>query len=156
MAFKQWLIGLLGGQAKNSPDQTFTAPPSSDPDEEEVEGLNFRTAIEVHQKWKSRLQAVIDGADSKIPSIEEVSSDNQCLLGKWIYSVGNSKFGHEDLFKTLKKDHAHFHNCAGKVLQTALAGNKAEAQTALKTGDFAKASQMVFNDLAQMYIKLGK
>lgn len=52
MAFRQWLIGLLGGRVKNDPDQAFILPPPAgvSAEEEEIDGLNFRTAIEAHQK----------------------------------------------------------------------------------------------------------
>ncbi len=156
MAFRQWLIGLLGGRVKNDPDQAFILPPPAgvSAEEEEIDGLNFRTAIEAHQKWKGRLQAVIDSGVPDTLSVEEVSRDNLCVLGKWLHGSGNQKFGREVLFKTLQANHAHFHVCAGKVLQSALKGNKSEAQTALKSGDFAHASQAVVKDLAQLYTKI--
>lgn len=153
MAFKQWLNGVLVGQAKNDPNQAFifSTPPAASAEEEEVAGLNFRKAIEVHQKWKTHLQTVINSDKADSLSVEEVSQDDRCVLGKWIHGVGGQKFGQESLFKTLQADHAHFHVCAGMALQSALRGNKSEAQTALKTGDFAHASQAVVMDLAKMY-----
>jgi hypothetical protein len=158
MAFRKWLIELLGGQTKSNPDQAIVLPPSntSTADEEEVAGLNFRTAIEVHQKWKARLQTVIDGDVADVLSVEDVSRDDICALGKWLHGPGDAKYGTESSFKTLQTNHAHFHQCAGKVLQNALSGNKAEAQAALKSGDFAQASQVVVMDLAQMYTKISK
>lgn len=156
MAFKQWLINFLSSKEKSNPDQAFILPASvaSSAEEEEFEGLNFRTAIESHQKWKTRLQGVIDSGAADTLSVEEVARDDRCALGKWLHGPGNQKFGHQSTFKTLQENHAHFHTCAGKVLESALNGNKSEAQTALKSGDFAQASQAVVMNLAQMYNKI--
>ena len=151
MAFKQWLIEFLNGTPEDQKNRASTPPPVADPLEEEAAGLNFRTAIEAHQKWKARLQALINNDMSENLSVEEVSRDDRCTLGMWIHGAGKKRFGRDALFKTLEKNHAHFHACAGHVLKTALAGNKDDAQAALKAGDFARASQTIILNLAQMY-----
>lgn len=154
MSFRKWLFGLLGSQQKSQSEQALAPPPAGHSLEEEVAGLNFRTAIEAHQKWKVRLQAVIDGDTSETLSVEEVSRDDCCVLGKWIHGAGKQKFGQNELFESLQTNHAHFHICAGKVLETALTGNKAAAQAALGSGDFPQASQVIVMTLAQMYTKV--
>ncbi|MFO1349928.1 MAG: CZB domain-containing protein [Gammaproteobacteria bacterium] len=151
MGFRQWLIGLLGGSAENPSTSSLAMPLAADPMEEESAGLNFRTAIEAHQKWKARLQAVIDENSSESLSVEVISRDDQCALGKWIHGVGGQRFGHGDLFQKLRKNHAFFHVCAGRVLQLAQAGKKSDAQAILMSGDYARVSQDVVMDLAHMY-----
>ena len=49
--------------------------------EEEAAGLNFRTAIEAHQKWKAHLQALIVDDLLDDLSVEDVSRDDRCTLG---------------------------------------------------------------------------
>lgn len=151
MSFRSWLINLLGGTTENQGQQASTPPPVADPLEEEAAGLNFRTAIEAHQKWKTRLQAVIDNGSSEDLSVDVVSRDDQCALGKWIYRVGEQQFGNEDQFQKLRKNHADFHTCAGMVLALAKTGKKTDAQAYLKSNGYARTSQEVVLDLAQMY-----
>ena len=154
MGFRTWLIGVLGGSVNPaSGDQAFVPPPpsSSAPGEEEMAGLNFRTAIDVHRKWKTRLQAVVDGTSTEQLAPDEVCRDDRCALGKWIHGSGGEKFGSHDTFQALSMKHADFHLCAGEILRTALAGETAKAQAALKTGEFAQHSQSIVMALAKMY-----
>lgn len=154
MGFRHWLIDLLGGTTENQSKQALTPPPMADLLEEEAAGLNFRTAIEAHQKWKTRLQAVIDNDASENLSTEVVSRDDQCALGKWIHGVGGQRFSSDDQFQKLSKNHANFHACAGMVLALAQTGKKADAQAYLKSNGYLYASQEVVLDLAQMYNRL--
>jgi hypothetical protein len=119
--------------------------------EEEAAGLNFRTAIEAHQKWKARLQAVLENQSSENLSVEVISRDDQCVLGKWIHGVGGEKFGTDQVFQRLRQDHASFHTCAGTVLSLAKAGKQAESWANLRSGDYARVSQSVILDLAELY-----
>ncbi len=151
MGFRLWLINLLGGTAEHQNQQASTPPPVTDLAEEEAAGLNFRTAIEAHQKWKTRLQAVIDNDSIEALSVDAVSRDDQCVLGKWIHGVGEHRFGDDDQFQKLRKDHADFHACAGMVLALAQTGKKADALAYLKSNGYLYASQEVVLDLAQMY-----
>lgn len=147
MGFRQWLMGLLrGGDGPAAGD--------IDPLQEEAAGLNFRTAIEAHQKWKYRLRAVIDGTSEETLQPEMVARDDQCVLGKWIHGPGGQQFGHDHQFKGLKEWHAHFHVCAGHVLSLAQAGETEAALKDLNKGHYAKASMKVVQDLAQMYNRL--
>ncbi|MGB0468259.1 MAG: CZB domain-containing protein [Pontibacterium sp.] len=157
MGFSHWIKrvfsgGNASGQENDALDQAVEA--SVDPNEEEAAGLNFRTAIEAHQKWKARLQAVLNEDSAEALSVETLSRDDLCVLGKWIHGEGEKQFGDEPLFVKLRQDHARFHTCAGVVLQKAQSGSeddKQEAQTVLSRGDYASASQEVIMDLAELY-----
>lgn len=147
MGFRQWLMGLLRGG---------DSPLSGEGDalEAEAAGLNFRTAIEAHQKWKIRLRAVIDGTSEETLLPEVVSRDDQCVLGKWIHGTGGQQFGEDHQFKRLQHWHAHFHVCAGHVLTLAQSGETEAAMKDLNKGHYAKASMKVVQDLAQMYNRI--
>lgn len=151
MGFRLWLTNLLGGTTGNQNQQALIPPPVTDPAEEEAAGLNFRTAIEAHQKWKNRLQAVIDNNSSENLSVDLVARDDQCVLGKWIHGIGGQRFGDNDQFQKLRKDHADFHACAGMVLALAQTGKTADAQAYLKSSGYLYTSQEVVLDLAHMY-----
>ncbi|MGB8517809.1 MAG: CZB domain-containing protein [Gallionella sp.] len=122
---------------------------------EEVGGLNFKTAIEAHIKWKLRLQGVIDGTGTEALDPNVVAQDNQCALGKWIYGQGGSNYGNHPEFKELVAAHAHFHKCAGHTLDLALEGKADEARAQIDGGDFAKASLTTSRHLMRLWRTLG-
>ena len=120
----------------------------------EVAGLNFMTAIEAHIKWKSRLENYIEGTSTEDLRVEVVCRDDQCPLGKWIYSTGGERFGSIDTFGDMKGQHALFHQCAGRIVETAQAGKKEEAMRLLQYGDYVRASEQVKRLLAKLYMRL--
>jgi hypothetical protein len=120
----------------------------------EVAGLNFMTAIEAHIKWKSRLENYIEGTSTEDLKVEVVCRDDQCPLGKWIYSTGGERFGSIDTFGDMKGQHALFHQCAGRIVETAQAGKKDEAARLLQYGDYVRASEQVKRLLAKLYMRL--
>ncbi len=122
---------------------------------EEVSGLNFKTALEAHIKWKIRLQGVIDGTSTEVLDPRIVSVDNQCALGQWIYGTGSHDFGDNPEFKALITSHTHFHKCAGHTLALALEGKTAEAQSQIDGGDYAKASLGVSRQLMRLWRSIG-
>lgn len=124
--------------------------------QEETVGLNFKSAIEAHQNWKKRLTSVVEGSSAETLHVEIVSRDDQCLLGKWIYSTDAEHFSSLESFARLKKNHAHFHVCAGQVLHLAQTKHKDQALTELKDGHYARASQEVIRDLVAVYTQVTK
>lgn len=120
----------------------------------ELAGLNFMTAIDAHMKWKTRLENYIQGTSSEDLKVEVVCRDDQCPLGKWIYSTGGERFGTIDTFGEMKGQHALFHQCAGRVLETAQSGKKEEAMRLLQYGDYVRASEQVKRLLAKLYVRL--
>lgn len=120
----------------------------------ELAGLNFMTAIDAHMKWKTRLENYIQGTGTEDLKVEVVCRDDQCPLGKWIYSAGGEHFGTIDTFGEMKGQHALFHQCAGRILETAQAGKKDEAMRLLQYGDYVRASEQVKRLLAKLYVRL--
>lgn len=119
---------------------------------EELQGLNFKGAIEAHVKWKQRLEAFIKGESEEKLEVENVFVDNKCVLGKWIYGDGAKLCGSD--LDDLKETHAAFHRNAGLVLSTALEGNKDKALEMLEEGDYSTYSNRVKKQLLQLYVKL--
>lgn len=144
-----WLSSLFGG---SSEAKEFTDIEAAN---EEVGGLNFKTALEAHIKWKLRLKGVIDGTGTEVLDPRVVSKDDQCVLGKWLYSDGQKKFGNLPAFKDVVNAHAHFHKCAGHTLELALEGKNTEAEKELVGGEFAKASLNVSRHLMRLWRDVG-
>jgi hypothetical protein len=134
--------------ATNAP----AAMPAGDDRGAEVGGLNFKSAVDAHMKWKIRLESYINGTSTEDLKVAVVCRDDQCPLGKWIYSRGGSEFGYSETFFDMKAHHANFHRCAGEVLQTAQAGNTAEALNLLHQGDYVRASERVKKLLARLFV----
>ncbi len=122
---------------------------------EEIGGLNFKTALEAHIKWKVRLMGVVDGTGTEVLDPRVVAQDNQCALGKWIYGQGGQDYGSNPEFKELVSAHTHFHKCAGHVLDLALDGKNADAKAQVEGGDFAKASLNTSRQLMRLWRSLG-
>ncbi|MBE7461445.1 MAG: CZB domain-containing protein [Zoogloeaceae bacterium] len=152
MSALDWFKRILG--QKEGEASPPSPPPAADASAMEVAGLNFMTAIEAHIKWKSRLESYIQGTSQENLKVEMVCRDDQCPLGKWIYSTGGERFGTLDTFGEMKGHHALFHQCAGRILETAQAGKKEEAMRLLQYGDYVRASEQVKRLLAKLYVRL--
>ncbi len=117
-------------------------------------GLNFKSAIDAHMKWKVRLESCLSSDNQEKLQVEVVSRDDQCVLGKWIYGAGGEHFGHMPKFQEMKNDHAQFHQCAGEVLSCCLAGDKEGASRKLLSGEYPRSSERVKLHLARLYVQV--
>lgn len=158
MRITTWFVNLFCKKSR-APTQQAAAiqheeSSAIDVMDKEAAGLNFKLAIEAHQKWKRRLLDVIKGDSEEVLHVEVVSRDDQCLLGKWIHGAGNEKFGSSAQFVRLRNNHAQFHTCAGHVLHLAQIGKQSDAALALKEGDYAQISQEVVRDLVAVYTQV--
>ncbi len=87
----------------------------------------FFKALEAHTVWKIRLRNYLDGSSQENLDPDVVCLDNQCSLGKWIYSEGQN---YQDMgaYEQLRTVHADFHRCAADIIRKADAGQAAEAE----------------------------
>jgi hypothetical protein len=163
MGMLDWFKALAAGKAAEAPAapaataaQAGGAPPSAPVEEGEgvVAGLNFKTAIDAHMKWKIRLEQYIQGKSQEDLKVEVISRDDQCPLGKWIHSAGSNRFGHLREFQEMKMEHSRFHLCAGDVLACAVAGDAEGAMQKLRSGDYVRASERVKLHLARLYVQV--
>ncbi len=124
-------------------------------EDKEVAGLNFKTALEAHLKWKVTLMSVIDGTNTEVMDPRIVSRDDCCTLGKWLHGDGAKQFGEQVGFQNVVMAHAHFHHCTGRALELALDGKSKEAAAEVAGGAFAKASLEVSRHLMRLWRDLG-
>lgn len=124
--------------------------------EEAIEdtGVDFMAAIEAHIRWKVRLEQYIDGTSAEKLDPAIVGTDDQCLLGKWIYGAGGQKYGENPLFQEVKGIHAEFHKCSAGIICQADGGDREGATQALRRGDHFKHSQRIKAKLARMHLEL--
>lgn len=121
---------------------------------EEAAGLNIRTAIDAHIKWRRRLEDFVQGTSHENLQVNVVSADNNCILGKWIHGDGQAKYGHLQLFTELVSVHAKFHEHAGAVLAAAKSGRRDEALGLLQAGNYPRTSAKVKHLLAKLYVEV--
>lgn len=143
-----WWSSIFGSKDKEFQDIKEEA-------NEEIAGLNFKTALEAHIKWKQRLKGVIDGSGTEALDPRIVSKDDQCALGKWINTDGVKNFGEQPGFVAVVHAHTHFHKCAGHTLELALDGKLKEAEEELATGNYARASLDVSRHLMRLWRDVG-
>lgn len=146
MGIKDWF------KQDASPAAAPASPAAPEDKGAEVGGLNFKSAVDAHMKWKMRLESYIGGTSTEDLKVEVVCRDDQCPLGKWIYSRGGSDFGYSETFFDMKAHHANFHRCAGEVLSAAQAGRKDEALQLLHRGEYVRASERVKKLLAKLFV----
>lgn len=143
-----WWKSFLGGDKKEFAE-------IKEDTSEELAGLNVKTAIEAHIRWKNRLKGVIDGSGNEVIDPHTVSRGDLCELGKWLNSEGHRKFGNHPEFSKILAYHSQFHRCAGHTLNLALDGKLDEADRELTNGDFARASLNVSLHLMRLWRDAG-
>jgi Chemoreceptor zinc-binding domain len=111
----------------------FVPTVQTEVDNEELSGLNLKQVLDAHTAWKTRLIKIIEGTSYETPNIAVVSQDNQCFLGKWLYSEGKALYGHLPEYESVRKVHAEFHLYAGEVLEQHRLGYDEVADVLLKT-----------------------
>lgn len=137
MGFGSWVKSLLGSKGA--------------PGGEEVKGLNFHSAIGAHMLWRRRLSDVINGASNERLVPAQVGAADQCVLGKWLNGPIRDDYADSSEFQALVQEHASFHECASRILQKALAGQKQDAQQMLTGGEFQQLSSSVCVRLGRLY-----
>ncbi len=97
-----------------------------------IEEIN--KAITVHTAWKVRLRDALATGKFDTP-VDTVRKDDQCVLGKWLHGpMMTPQDKLTDHYKEVVYLHAEFHECAARVLELALLGNKVEAERMLAYG----------------------
>lgn len=107
--------------------------------------MDFDQAIQAHLDWKSKLAKYIASPDKSL-NAEVICKDNQCVLGKWIYSEGKTMAGNLPDFEKLRSAHADFHKQAAEIVRRADRGEKMTEGGALDmTSPYGKASLTVIS-----------
>lgn len=152
MGMLDWFRSIVSAEGNRAPRPIPQMVTRDDDGSAELAGLNFKTAIDAHMRWKIRLENYIAGTSDEKLEVSVICRDDQCPLGKWIYDKGGEKFGYSETFFEMKAHHAHFHRCAGVVLESAQRGDTPMAIRLLNTGDYVKASERVKVLLARMFV----
>ncbi len=111
-----------------------------------IDPASLDHAIAAHAKWKFRLREAIKTGQSEW-TVDTVRPDHLCEFGQWLNALPLSD-RMSTHWKEVKALHAQFHGAAAEVLKSALAGHKAEADTAMAPGGgFADVSMRLVRTL---------
>jgi methyl-accepting chemotaxis protein len=88
--------------------------------------MDFDEAVGTHSKWKRKLRQCLAKHDRSL-SPTDVSLDDKCVLGQWIYSEGARHSALPEYTK-LKYEHARFHRVAAELVRKANSGDPVDAE----------------------------
>jgi Chemoreceptor zinc-binding domain len=103
------------------------------PHPEALSSMTLKYILDTHHVLKRKLQDEMDGKSDEPLDITELSQDNLCTIGKWLYGEGKLLYSHLPEYEVARKVHADLHVCACDVLTQHLIGDEEGAQTLLKT-----------------------
>lgn len=117
--------------------------------EEITQVINMYDAMLAHAAWKRRLNDYLEGRSKENLEPNKIGVDHACMLGKWIHSDGQVKFGDQPAFVKLVEEHAKFHQNAAKVVEAHQTGNTSLAQEIL-AGSFEEQSRRTVTCLTRL------
>ncbi len=79
-----------------------------------------------HLEWEFQLEAILKGRQKNLT----VSTHDECMLGRWLYNEGLSKYSFIPELGLLEREHKTFHRLARQVVNEHKIG---EHEKALKT-----------------------
>lgn len=124
MTLINWISKKLSN-TKDSSDNAQISKPSSD--------ITLEYILETHHILKEKLETEMNGHNNPPLNIGNISQDNLCSIGKWLYGEGKDLYGHLPEYESARKVHAELHLCAGEILTEHHLGNMEQAQQLLKT-----------------------
>jgi len=121
IAILDWVRRVLSGQSGDDI-----------PEEAELAGLSIGGALQAHNAWVQRFETALKEGSGAQLDPEQVSPDNRCILGKWLYDPNTrERFETIPEFKALRDTHTAFHREASLVIVALRQGNNREAQLML-------------------------
>jgi hypothetical protein len=154
MGLFDWFQSLSKGEVDSASSAMTSTQLGGIHESAVIEGLDFVAAIEAHRKWKERLSAFVSGTSSEKLDHTIICRDDQCALGKWIYSTGMTFTSHLPIFHQLKAKHAQFHISASQVVELVKNDRQDSAVSLLIDGEFAKNSRDVQSLLSKLYLEM--
>jgi hypothetical protein len=79
-------------------------------------GFDLATLLDCHSDWLEHLSRNLDDDNDGLPVLlANVMRDDNCALGRWLYSDIKDRFGHTQEYQQLLRHHAEFHRLAGDI-----------------------------------------
>lgn len=115
--------------------------------------MDFEKAKQAHFDWKRKLSDYLKAPNGSLKAAD-VSVDNKCDLGKWIYGEG-AAFKELPEYQQLVDLHKQFHKAAAEVVAKADSGQKVTEDIAVGSqSEFGKASSGVILCINRLTAKI--
>ncbi len=88
--------------------------------------MDFDIAVNQHMNWINLVESLFNESDSTILNASSITRDDECDLGKWIYSVDKDLVSNK-IYQELVQVHKDFHFQAGIIILNYQSGRKEEA-----------------------------
>lgn len=109
--------------------------------------INIMDEMNAHIALKVGLQNHLDGNSDEQLNLDQLMSDTQCHLGKWLHGPAQEYFGADNRgLKVLIEQHSRLHVAAGFVVRNIQNNNLADARK-IMNGEFKKAFHEVISTL---------
>ncbi|WP_221801540.1 CZB domain-containing protein [Oceanobacter mangrovi] len=106
------------------------------------QSLDIDVSIAAHENWLTRLETYVAGHSEEHLHADNIACDDQCALGKWIYSDGKRYLGSYAAFEDLRATHKMFHFKASSIVSLSQANKREEAEQEL-ANDLHKLSEKI-------------
>ena len=150
MGLMDWFSALSRGDEK-SVQAARSSLQGAIAEDSTIDGLDFIAAVDAHRKWKVRLTAYVQGTSTEKLDHAVICRDDQCTLGKWIYSQGANLMADVPIYHQLKAKHAQFHVTASRVVELVQKGEKDAAQNLLMGEEYTRGTVEVQRLLSKLY-----
>jgi methyl-accepting chemotaxis protein len=102
---------------------------------------------QAHMMFKDNIRKVMKG--EKQMTSEEVSTEQNCMFGKWFYSPGGKQYEHLPEYKEVEKFHAEVHGTGKQIVSAVNNQNQDKTREMLSRFDEARIS--MFQSLEKLY-----
>lgn len=117
--------------------------------------FDIEAASASHEKWKQRLQHMLEGRQPLTLDAQQVADHAACPLGQWLQGPGKESLGQYPAFEMLVARHRYYHTQAAAVVALAQAGEQDKAWR-LFQGGYRHASNQVTLLLKELRRGLGQ
>lgn len=112
--------------------------------------LDLSRAKSAHLAWKTRIKAYLEGKESLTK--EQAVSHQHCVLGKWFYGEGISRFGHFAEMRDLEIPHERLHALIREIIQHQERGEVRQANA--KAAQIDSLSRQIVDLLERIEVKV--
>ena len=103
---------------------------------------------EAHMNFKGVIRQVMSGEKMMTP--DEVSTETNCMFGKWFYSSDGKQYEHLPVYREIENAHAKVHAMGRQIVEAV--NNKDIGQTREMLSELDKARIAMFGHLERLYI----
>lgn len=105
--------------------------------------MDIDAYIAIHERWRTRLEDMVNGRHSEVMRPELICQDHRCDLGRWLFGTGHARYGQHTVFAMLVARHQYFHQQAAAVVTLFQAGDHQQSLRVLGSSCRHASNQVV-------------